>query len=206
MKVNLLYAFLHLIGKFILWALFRLEKIGIENIPREGGIIFAANHASFLDPILVGVASPRQMYFLAKTELFKGFFFPLFIKNLNALPMKRERVSTYTFRRLNELLGEGKAILLFPEGTRSRDGKIKKGKPGVALISYSTSSPVIPTLIEGNFEALPPGAKMLSPVKIKVKFGKPLYPQGKGNRENYREFTRIIMEEIRKLKTRGKYS
>ncbi len=201
MKINLLYAFLHSIGRFILWALFRLENIGAENIPRKGRVILAANHASFLDPVLIGTACSRQMFFLAKAELFEGFFFPLFLRKINAIPMDRDNASALTFRKLREVLKEEKVVLLFPEGTRSKDGKLQEGKPGVAFISYLTSSPVIPTFIENSFKALPPGAKMLSPVKITVKFGKPLYPQGKGNKENYKKFTFLIMEEIRKLQS-----
>ncbi len=199
MRVNLFYSFMHLMSRFILWALFRLERIGVENIPRRGGIVFAANHASFLDPILMASASPRQMYFLAKDELFKGFFFPLLLRSLNAMPIKREGVSPLIFRRVNKLIGEGNALLLFPEGTRSKSGKIGKGKTGVSLISYASSSPVIPVFIEGSFNALPPGAKMITPVKIKVKFGKPLYPEREKKRENYKKFTELIMQKIKEL-------
>ncbi len=203
MRKNLFYAFLHIIGKFILWALFRLEKEGVENIPKKGGVILASNHASFLDPVLVAEASPRQLYFLAKEELFKGFFFPFFIKILHALPLSRKYPSLSTFRKIAKLVREGGALLLFPEGTRSKDGKIHEGKPGVAMIAYMSKSPVVPTLIEGSFSALPPGKKMISPVKIKVKFGKPIFPIGHPSRDNYLKLTKKIMDEIRKLKEEG---
>ena len=200
MRKNLFYAFLHIIGRFILWALFRLEKEGVENIPKKGGVILASNHASFLDPVLVAEASPRQLYFLAKEELFKGFFFPFFIKTLHALPLSRKYPSLSTFRKIAKLVRGGSAVLLFPEGTRSKDGEIHEGKPGVAMISYMSKAPVIPTLIEGSFSALPPGKKMISPVKIKVKFGKPIFPVGHPSRDNYLKLTKKIMDEIRKLK------
>ncbi|NOZ63656.1 MAG: 1-acyl-sn-glycerol-3-phosphate acyltransferase [Caldiserica bacterium] len=201
MKTNFLYAFLHMIGRFLFWALFRLETVGAENIPAKGRVILAANHASFLDPILVGTACSRQMFFLAKAELFEGPLFPKFLRKINAIPMNREKASALTFRELRKVLQEEKALLLFPEGTRSKNGKLQEGKPGVAFISYLTSSPVIPTFIENSFKALPPGGKMLLPVKIRIKFGKPLYPQGKSSKVNYQQFTSLIMEEIKKLQS-----
>ncbi len=199
MRKNLFYAFLHMLGRFILWAFFRLEKSGRENIPLKGGVILASNHASFLDPILVASASPRQLYFLARESLFRGFFFPLLIKSLNAIPFPRSAPSPRTFRKVSELLKKGAAILLFPEGTRSRNGRIAEGRPGVAMLSFLTRTPVVPTLIQGSFQALPPGKKMISPVKIRVIFGEPIYPEGEATRENYRKFTHLIMERIRSL-------
>ncbi len=202
MRINFLYALLHMIGRFLLKMLFRLEVEGQKNIPPKGGIIFAANHSSFLDPIMVAEASYRQLFFLAKKDLFKGGVFPKFIGALNALPLEKNFLYPSTLKKIREILHKGGALLLFPEGTRSANGKIRKGKTGVGFLSLNTCTPVIPTLILGTEKALPPGKKMISPVKVKVKFGPPLYPPPSSARlkKDYYLFTEKIMEEILKLK------
>jgi len=201
--MNLFYAFLHIIGIPILKALFRLEVKGRENIPDKGGVILASNHASYLDPIVVATASPRQLYFLAKEDLFKVKFLSWVVRRLNALPVLREKVQIATTRKSIEILKKGEILLLFPEGTRTATGEISEGKRGVGLIAKSTGVPVIPVLIEGSGEALPKDKRWISSHKVWVTFGRPLYPETikvKGKKkEIYQTTSDRIMEEIRKL-------
>jgi 1-acyl-sn-glycerol-3-phosphate acyltransferase len=200
--MNILYAFAHIIGVPILKALFRLEVKGRDNIPKRGGVIFAAHHESYLDPVVVGIASPRQIYFLAREELFQLGFFSWIIKKLNALPISREQLHVSTAKKSLEILRKGGVLLLFPEGTRSPADTIAEGKRGVGLIAEHANVPVIPVLIKGSGQALPRNRKWITSHKVWVIFGKPLYfknLEGKSHKETHQEFSDRVMEEIRKL-------
>jgi 1-acyl-sn-glycerol-3-phosphate acyltransferase len=187
----------------ILKVLFRLESKGTENIPRRGGVIFAAHHESYLDPVVVGTASPRQIIFLAREELFQfNSLFAMLISKLNAIPISREQLQISTFKKSLEILKEGKVLLLFPEGTRSPAGTIAEGEKGVGLIAAKTNVPVIPVMIKGSGEAMPRNKKGISPHKISVVFGKPLYfkqSEVTDKKDSYQKFSDRVMDEMRKL-------
>lgn len=175
---------------------------GIENIPKRGGVILAANHESFLDPVAASIASPRQVYFLAREELFQVRFLSWIIKNLNAMPISREQLQVSIARKSLGILRKGRVLLLFPEGTRSPADTIAKGKRGVGLIAYNANVPVIPVFIKGSCQALPRNKKWITSHKVWVTFGKLLYPeasQDKTKKEYYQQFSDRVMEEIKKL-------
>lgn len=200
--MNIFYAFVHSMMRLVLKVLFRLEVKGRDNIPKRGGVILAANHTSFLDPVVASIASPRQVYFLAREELFQLGFFSWIIKNLNALPISRERMQISIARQSLGILRKGGALLLFPEGTRSPVDTIAEGKRGVGLIAAKTNVPVIPVFIKGSGHALPRNRKWITSHKVWVTFGKPLYfenLENTTNKETHQEFSDRIMEEIRKL-------
>ncbi|MBU1766928.1 MAG: 1-acyl-sn-glycerol-3-phosphate acyltransferase [Candidatus Omnitrophica bacterium] len=200
--MNILYAFAHIILNPIFKILFRWDIKGKDNIPKRGGVILAAHHESYLDPMLVGTASPRQIYFLARKELFQLGCFSWLIKRLNTIPISREQLQIGTLKKSLQILKEGKVLLLFPEGTRSPAGTISEGEKGVGLIASKSNVPVIPVLIKGSGYALTRDTNRITPHKISVVFGKPLYFENldsESKKDAYQEFTDRVMEEMRKL-------
>ena len=201
-NMNILYAFAHIVLNPIFKILFRWEVKGKENIPQKGGVILAAHHESYLDPAIAGTASPRQIYFLAREELFQLGFFSWIIKRLNTIPISREQLQIGAFKKSLEILKKGKVLLLFPEGTRSPAGIISEGEKGVGLIASYANVPVIPVLIKGSGQALPKNRKWITSHKIFVVFGKPLYfanLDSESRKDAYQEFSDRIMKEMRKL-------
>ncbi|MEO0102769.1 MAG: lysophospholipid acyltransferase family protein [candidate division WOR-3 bacterium] len=193
--------FIYPLAKFLL----RLKVFGRENIP-QGGVIIAANHTSNFDPPLLVIAAKRELYFLAKEELFNvSRFFSWLIKSFNALPLSRGRFSKGLLVEIKNLTEKGKAVLLFPEGTRSRDGKLGRFKPGVGFIAKFTNVPVVPCLVKGINDSIISSIvdrdlikKRLrhsySLPKIEVRFGPKLYPEG-----DVREFTFILEKRIKEM-------
>ncbi len=195
------------VGHVILYGLakvfFRYEAVGGENIPESGPFLLASNHASYLDPPLVGLGVRRQIYFLAKKELFNtplGLIFRAF----NAIPVDRDRMERQTLKQMLGLFKKGEGLLIFPEGTRSDDGSLKEAKQGVGLITYLARVPVIPAYLKGSDRILPRRAKFVRPSRCTVYYGKPvvleqLYSQER-SRQLYREIGSEIMRGIGALK------
>jgi 1-acyl-sn-glycerol-3-phosphate acyltransferase len=183
-------------GKIIFRVLFSLEVKGYENIPEKGGFIIAANHASFLDAIILGVISPREVNFFAKGTLFKKFFTRNIVKNFGAVPVRRDNSTiSMTLRKGVRIIKEGKGVVIFPEGTRSLNGYLQKGKPGIGFLAVKSGAPVIPVRIKGSYEALRRGAKFIKINKIKVIIGKRLTFKEK----NYQEISKKVMLHIKNM-------
>jgi 1-acyl-sn-glycerol-3-phosphate acyltransferase len=134
--------------------LFSLRIQGRRRIPRRGPVLLIANHQSFLDPILVGVTAPRHLCYLARKSLFKGKFGGL-IRSLHAVPIDQEGVSKEGLRTILQLLEQGEAVVVFPEGTRTPNGELQPLKPGIQLLIRRTRAPIVPVGIAGAFQALP---------------------------------------------------
>lgn len=166
------------LNKIVIGGVFRLyfgiRAEGQEEIPREGPVILAANHSSYLDPIVVGVLSPREITAIAKEELWSYWFLRWWLDNIKAKPIRRGRGDKGSLRAALEVLGHGKALLLFPEGTRSRDGTIGSMKAGVGLLARRSRAPVVPTYVSGTFLALPHDRIIPRPYRVEVRFGPPL--------------------------------
>lgn len=201
------YKLVHIVFNILAYILFGLEKTGIENFPEKGPVILASNHISFLDPMIIPTASHRRMHSMAKAELFKvpvlGWLMKLFL----AFPVKRGSLDMAALKNSINVLKRGDALLLFPEGTRSLTGEIQEAKPGIGFIVYHSRVPVVPVLVEGTDKALPKGAWMPRPKKVKVIFGKPLsferYFSQKGSKETYELIGNDIMRAIKVLKGNG---
>jgi 1-acyl-sn-glycerol-3-phosphate acyltransferase len=123
---------------------------GIEHIDKGGGIL-AANHASFLDPPILGISCPDVIHFLARESLFKFPPFRWLIRQLNTHPVTKGKENVATFKKACEMLESNKKIVVFPEGTRSKDGEIKKGQAGVGMLVVRTKCKVIPAYIHGTY-------------------------------------------------------
>jgi len=177
-----------------------LRVEGHEHIPDAGGVILASNHVSYLDPPVIGAASPRELSFLAKRELFKFAPFRILISRLNAIPLDRSGVPRAALKKAIGLLRAGKMVLLFPEGTRSRTGELGEARAGVGMISVATGLPVVPVYVEGTGRIL--GA-LLGGRGVRVRFGAPMFlRQIPGARKDrYRRLGEQVMREISKLKT-----
>lgn len=146
-----------------------------EELPRDGGsVIVAANHCSYLDPILVGVAFPRRLRYFAKEELFRPFLFGRIIRILGAVPVSRaDSVSAASaLKGFFRLLEGGSDVLIFPEGGRSPDGKLQPLEGGVGLIAAHAKVDILPVFIRGAYEAMPLGSALVKPKKITVTFGR----------------------------------
>ena len=164
-----MYAVLRAIVTFIFKINYNLSFEGKNNIPKAGGYIYASNHRSYTDPVLISIPVRKRFAYMAKEELFKqNIFFTALIKFFGAFPVVRGAGDTSVIDTSIEKLKKGKNLVIFPEGTRSYDGKVGKGKSGVALIAAQAGVDVIPVGI--IFE----GAKLKFRSKIVVRFGKPI--------------------------------
>lgn len=158
-------------------SLFKFEVIGKEHIPKKTGILVMSNHLSYLDPPFMGLAigsRGRELNFMARESLFRNRFFASLISKLNAFPVKRGKADRTALRKALSLLKQGKAVLMFPEGTRGRNDKLGKPLPGAGFIAYWANCPVIPAYIKGTELALPRNAKKISLARVIVAFGKPI--------------------------------
>ncbi|MBN9195287.1 MAG: 1-acyl-sn-glycerol-3-phosphate acyltransferase [Microbacterium sp.] len=162
--------------------LYRPRIEGRANVPKTGPVIFASNHLSFIDSIAIPVASPRTVRFLAKASYFdgkgvKGWISREFFTALGASPVERGagQAALDALDQQKRFLEAGEAIALYPEGTRSLDGRLYKGRTGVAFLALQTGAPVVPVGLTGTNEIMPVGAKLprLRP-RISVRFGEPI--------------------------------
>lgn len=178
---------------------FRLKVRGKENIPPEGeALIFAANHKSYLDPVLVGYCMyPRRLNYMAKAELWKVPVLAGLITGLDAFPVQRGGFDRKALVTALQVLREGKNLLIFPEGTRIRRPGLGKPLPGVTAIASKTGVKIVPVGIRGADRVLPKGAKFPRFPKIEVGFGKAIDPSDyKGDPEG---LTGAVMGEIGRL-------
>ncbi len=200
----MLYTLLKPIAVALMRLFFRLEARGQEHVPRAGALLLVSNHVSVLDPPLVGGAAPRKLYFLAKEELFRIPIFGRLIHAVNARPVRRDGSDSRALKSTLRLLGEGKAILIFPEGTRGRgNGRLGEGKPGAGMLAVMSGAAVVPVYVSGTDRALPRGATLPRPAKVRVRFGPPLhFKAGRDDRrkEQYREASAEMMRAIAQLR------
>jgi 1-acyl-sn-glycerol-3-phosphate acyltransferase len=198
-----LYGILKPLAVFLMRAWFGLSVRGAEHVPSSGPALIVSNHQSILDPPLIGGATRRRIYFLAKAELFRIPVFGWLIRALHARPVRREGSDPRALKTASRLLKEGKALLIFPEGTRSLDGRLGEGKPGVGMLAVTSGAPVVPAYVSGTLEALPKGAVWPRRSQVSVSFGPALHfkaPIGAGRKERYREAAQEMMRGIEQLK------
>ena len=183
---------------------FRGEVAGQENIPVTGPFILAANHASHLDPPIVGGHVPREIAAFARKTLWKPGFFGWWLTAVGCIPVDRDGGSDVTaMKRVMQVLKNGKPVILFPEGTRSPDGEPRKPKAGVGFIACHTLVPVVPARIFGSFEAFGKGGALRLNAPVSVVYGRPLLPADyddpKGGKERYQIAADRIMAAIAQL-------
>lgn len=195
------YGFFHYFVGGVYDAWFRGEVQGTEHLPRHGPFLIAANHASHLDPPLVGCQIARQMRFFARKTLWSNAVTSWWLNRTECIPVDRDSGDVGAIKRVLQALKENRAIVLFPEGTRSQDGQLQKPKAGVGLMACKTGAPVVPCRVFGSFEAFGKGAKLPRfGTPVTVVFGPPItaaeYDDPTAGKERYqvasqRIFTRI---------------
>ncbi|MBO8163030.1 MAG: 1-acyl-sn-glycerol-3-phosphate acyltransferase [Brevibacillus sp.] len=173
---------------------YRWQVIGNEHIPKEGPVILCANHISNLDPPLLGAPLERQVHFMAKEELFRIPVLSYIITKFGAFPVRRGAGDRAAIRTTLRVLEDGRVLGIFPEGSRSKTGKLKKGQPGAAMFALKSGAQVVPVAIIGPYRLFR---------SIKIVYGKPLdlsrFKKEKPNSDTLRELTDFIMQEIQRL-------
>ncbi|MBU1088075.1 MAG: 1-acyl-sn-glycerol-3-phosphate acyltransferase [Candidatus Omnitrophica bacterium] len=186
--------------------LFFFKVKGRSFVPKHGGCIIASNHLSYLDPIVLSVASPRILSFMAKKELFSqhGKFFKWLITALNAFPLERGTADLKAIRFAINKLKAGHCLIVFPEGTRSSSGEVRDPQAGVSMLAAKANVPVIPAFITGSDKALPAKSKkVVFFTPMSVSFGPALMfkPDADKNdiKADYQMFSNQIIQQIRLL-------
>lgn len=167
---------------FIGWTLFRLiyatyfrwRVYNPENVPLTGPVILASNHASFIDPPLVGAGLHRPVNYLARESLFRFPILGAILRSWCAVPVDRDGGGAAGLRAILDRLLDGGAILLFPEGTRSKDGNLQPARSGIGLTVIKSDAPVVPVRVFGTFAAFNRHHKFPRPHRIAVKYGRPI--------------------------------
>lgn len=164
-------------------AVYRPTIIGQDNVPRTGGVLLASNHLSFIDSFTIPLASPRPVNFLAKSDYFTGSGIGGAVRRelftaMGAIPVDRNSASAAqeSLDAALEVLRGGGAFGIYPEGTRSRDGRLYRGRTGVAWLALTADVPVVPVGLMGTDDVQPVGASMPRIAKVTVAFGEPLSP------------------------------
>ena len=192
----MLYSILRLLSAIILKVLFRFKAKGLEHIPKRGGFILASNHASYLDPIAVGVACQRKLNYMAKEELFRNPLFYRFLSRINVFPVKRDSADLSALKEAMRRVRNGGALVLFPEGSRRFGGISHEPYSGIGFLAAKLNVPVIPAFVKGTEKALPAGAKFIRLTNISVCFGKQISIE---RRMPYQDIAQHIMDNIRHL-------
>lgn len=188
------YTCLKTFFRIIFGILFRPIVRGRENVPGNGGMIMAANHLSNWDPPMAGTYMPRPVAYMAKEELFRPAVAGAVIRSLYAFPVKRGAADRSAIKTALSVLKQGLCLGVFPEGTRSRDGRLGRAESGVALLAAMGRVPVVPTAIIGTNRIFQNGGLL---PRIKIIFGEPLYFEGKHNdKEALNAFAQKIMNRI----------
>ncbi len=171
---RLWYGFLQVSCRLLTLAACRIRVVGRQHVPREQGGLLLSNHQSHLDPVLLGLACDRRLNYLARESLFRFTPFRWLIQSLDAIPIDREGVGLSGLKETLRRLKQAELVLIFPEGTRTRDGQISPLKPGFCALARRGRAPLVPVGIEGAFEAFPRGAPFPLPARLAVVFGEPL--------------------------------
>jgi 1-acyl-sn-glycerol-3-phosphate acyltransferase len=186
--------------------LFRFRVSGAHHVPKAGGVLIAANHASYLDIPILGCGMFRRAWFMGRTDLFDGPAAWL-MRHMGWIPIRRERVDRTGFEEAIRRVKAGQAVVIYPEGGRSEDGRLQPGKPGVGIIVAATGCPVVPAFLAGTYDVLPPGSKWIRLRPIRVIYGVPVdfsalmkeLDRESKKKELYQRISQEIMDRIAKL-------
>ena len=194
----MLYEVLHPVVTPLATAIWRPQVVGAHNVPMSGGVILASNHLSFADSVVIPLTAPRQVAFLAKAEYFtgtgiKGWVSREWFTGVGSIPVNRDdaRAAQESLDLALTHIQGGGAFGIYPEGTRSRDGRLYRGRTGVAWLALQSGCPVVPVALTGTDQIQPVGARLPRRAKVRVEFGRPIevagrfdgVPQGRARRE-----------------------
>lgn len=170
---------------------------GAELVPARGAVVVACNHISNWDPVLVGLACRRELHFLAKEELFRNPLFGGLIRAVNALPVRRGVLDRRALAQAVGVLKRGGVLLVFPEGTRSRNGEIGEARPGVGYIASAGGAVIVPAAIAGSHQL---ARALTRRGRVRIAFGEPFDAGSARSREGYEALTGRIMAAIGELR------
>jgi 1-acyl-sn-glycerol-3-phosphate acyltransferase len=207
----LAYRQLRFVVSFLFRIIWRPRIVGLRNVPRTGPVIIASNHLSFIDSVILPIVLPRRVRFLAKAEYFEGRGWrgrgmALFFRVVDAVPVRRDgqRDSMAALHAALSVLRDGVAFGIYPEGTRSRDGRLYRGRTGVGWLALTSGAPVIPVALTGTDLIQPIGCRLPRIRPLRVSFGLPVDPKpwqdtvaesGNAGRAR-REITDTVMDRI----------
>jgi 1-acyl-sn-glycerol-3-phosphate acyltransferase len=187
--------------------------VGVENVPRTGGLIICPNHSATLDPPLVPAYVPRDdTWSMAKSEFFRSRLMAFIYRSYQAFPVVRHTADRVALRRAFDLVKAGHALIMYPEGTRVESGLLAPPEPGAGFIAQKAACPVLPVGLTGTRECLPKGAWWPRRTKVTITFGKPfvvLQKRADGSRVSHQEASDAIMVAIAELlppEQRGAFS
>ncbi len=191
---------LYAVGQFLLrlfyYPVYRMKIQGRENVPKEGPVLLCSNHVAMKDPVMLGIVQHRQVFYMAKEELFANRFIGGLLRKLGAFPVKRGTGGTDALEDAYKLLNEKAVVGVFIEGHRSKTGELQKPKTGAALLAYRTKAPVVPVCITAGDGKLPAPFK-----KTVIRFGRPMQLEIPDESSmQLRRASRIIMAEIAALR------
>ncbi|GIW25646.1 1-acyl-sn-glycerol-3-phosphate acyltransferase [Meiothermus sp.] len=188
------------LARFLLKVLFGLQVEGAEKIPKEGPVILASNHMSFLDPVVMGVACPRVVSYMSRDDVFKYPILRWLLPRLYVIPVSRGSGDLGAIKAAIRVLKNGMAFGIFPEGRRSRTGFIEPFKTGTAAIALRTGATIVPAAIIGSDKAWPVGKGPRLRRPIRVVFGDPIaLPPGKTDHQTLEEVTRRLEAAVTEL-------
>jgi 1-acyl-sn-glycerol-3-phosphate acyltransferase len=198
------YGLFHGLSRLVYQMFFRGDVAGLENLPRKGGYIVAVNHASVLDPPIVGIFLQNQVSFFARKTLWKPGIAAWWLDAVGTIPVDRDGgTSLDAIKRVLRSLSHDRAVIVFPEGTRSLDGELQEPRPGVGFIACKAQVPVVPARIFGSFEAFGRSGGMRPGSPVSVTYGRPLAPaefdQPSDGKERYARTAGRIMDAITRL-------
>lgn len=204
LKMKPFYGFFHYLSGLIHGMWFRGEVVGTENFPRTGPFLIASNHASHLDPPLVGSQIAKQMRFFARRSLWDNRLVGWWLTRVESIPVERDSGDVGAIKRVLQALKEDRAVVLFPEGTRSKDGELQKPKAGVGMMACKSGVPVVPCRVYDSFEAFGRGSwlpRFGTPVTIV--YGRPItageYDDPAAGKARYEIAAQRIMDRIAAL-------
>ena len=182
----------------------KVEVVGIENLPKEGGLILASNHVSYIDPIVLAITMKRKICFIAKKEAFNNIFGSVLLRNLNAFPVDREKIDIRSLKKSLSILQEKKVLGIFPEGTRSKNGELQELKLGIIKIGMKTGASILPVGINGVYNVYTHGIlfpNLFKKYKVTVQYGTPHYlDKGKiGDKIYQKEALNLLSHKIKEL-------
>lgn len=195
---------MYVVGRILAIPIFKLLFLykvnGKKNLPKKGPFIICSNHLSNWDPVLLPLTQKRQIYFMAKAELFKKKFPAWIITQMGAFPVERGAGDGKAINMAEDIVKDGRLLGIFIEGTRSKTGEFLRPKSGPSIIAHQTNVPVIPVCIT------PKKKKVKMFQGLTISYGKPMTPEElgikDGGAEEYRNASRLIMDEIKKLRER----
>ncbi|SHI00759.1 lysophospholipid acyltransferase family protein [Sporanaerobacter acetigenes] len=191
----LFYKICYFIGNIIFRVVFRFKVTGKNNIPKEGRVVICANHTSNFDPLILALALPRQVHYMAKKELFNNAFLKWLFTSLGAFPVDREAADLSAIRTSVKILQNEKMLGIFPEGTRVYEENLELAKPGVGLITIKGKAPVVPVFMSSKYKPFS---------KVNITIGEPInfheYYNQKLTKEDYKTISQKILKSIYSLK------